>query len=47
MEQFFEVAGEQLNETGAVIMGHRSFDQIYSEQGGPPSLVNPAGAGNG
>ena len=33
MEQFFEVAGEQLNETGAVIMGHRSFDQIYSEQG--------------
>jgi dihydrofolate reductase len=33
MEHFFEVAGEQLNETGAVIMGHRSFDQIYSEQG--------------
>src|SRR5205085_1616477 len=28
MEHFFEVAGEQLNETGAVIMGHRSFDQI-------------------
>ena len=33
MEHFFEVAGEQLNETGAVIMGHRSFDQINSEQG--------------
>src|SRR5437588_12964537 len=33
MEHFFEVAGELLNETGAVIMGHRSFDQIYSEQG--------------
>src|SRR5437763_8573506 len=33
MEHFFEVAGEQLNETGAVIMGHRSFDQIDSEQG--------------
>lgn len=32
MEHFFEVAGEQLNEIGAVIMGHRSFDQIYSEQ---------------
>src|SRR5260370_14066175 len=31
MEQFFEVAREQLNETGAVIMGHRSFDQLYSE----------------
>ena len=33
MEHFFEVAGEQLHETGAVIMGHRSFDQIDSEQG--------------
>src|SRR5215472_349989 len=33
MEHFFEVAGEQLNETGVVIMGHRSFDQIYGEQG--------------
>ena len=33
MEHFFEVAGDQLNETGAVIMGHRSFDQIYSEKG--------------
>src|SRR5437764_4833744 len=33
MEHFFEVAGEQLNEIGAVIMGHRSFDQIDSEQG--------------
>jgi dihydrofolate reductase len=33
MEHFFQVAGEQIKETGAVIMGHRSFDQIYSEQG--------------
>lgn len=33
MERFFEVAGEQIKDTGAVIMGHRSFDQIYSEQG--------------
>ncbi len=33
MEHFFEVAGEQMSKTGAVIMGHRSFDQIYSEQG--------------
>jgi dihydrofolate reductase len=33
MEHFFEVAGEQLNETGVVIMGHRSFNQIDSEQG--------------
>ena len=33
METFFEVAGEQLHETGPVIMGHRSFDQIDSEQG--------------
>ncbi len=33
MEHFFEVVGEQLHKTGAVIMGHRSFDQIYSEQG--------------
>jgi dihydrofolate reductase len=33
MAYFFDVAGEQLNETGAVIMGHRSFDQIYGEQG--------------
>jgi dihydrofolate reductase len=33
MEHFFEVAGEQLHETGAVIMGHRSFNQIDSEQG--------------
>ena len=31
MEHFFEVAGEQLNETGAVIMGHRSFDHLGSE----------------
>ena len=33
MEHFFEVIGDQLNESGAVIMGHRSFHQIYSEQG--------------
>jgi dihydrofolate reductase/pimeloyl-ACP methyl ester carboxylesterase len=33
MEQFHEVAGDALNEAGAVIMGHRSFDQIYSENG--------------
>lgn len=33
MEQFHEIVGDALNETGAVIMGHRSFDQIYSEQG--------------
>ncbi len=33
MEHFFEVAGEHLQEVGVVIMGHRSFDQIYSEQG--------------
>ena len=33
MERFHEVVGEGLNEGGAVIMGHRSFDQIYSEQG--------------
>lgn len=33
MEQFHEVIGDALNETGAVIMGHRSFDQIYNEHG--------------
>ena len=33
MEHFFEVVGDQFQEIGAVIMGHRSFDQIYSEQG--------------
>jgi dihydrofolate reductase len=33
MEQFYEVVGDALNEGGAVIMGRRSFDQIYSEQG--------------
>lgn len=32
-EQFNEVVGDALNENGAVIMGHRSFDQIYSENG--------------
>jgi dihydrofolate reductase len=33
MEQFHEIAGDSLNETGAVIMGHRSFNQIDGEQG--------------
>jgi dihydrofolate reductase len=33
MDRFHEVVGDALNETGAVIMGRRSFDQIYSEQG--------------
>jgi dihydrofolate reductase len=33
MEHFHEVAGEGMSETGAVIMGHRSFDQIDGEQG--------------
>jgi len=33
MEQFHEVVGDALSETGAVIMGRRSFEQIYSEQG--------------
>ena len=28
-----EVMGDAINESGAVIMGHRGFDQIYSEQG--------------
>ena len=33
MERFHEVVGEGMNEAGAVIMGRRSFDIIYSEQG--------------
>lgn len=33
MEQFHEIVGDTFNETGAVIMGHRSFDQIDNEQG--------------
>src|SRR5438552_2457620 len=33
MDQFHEIVGDALNETGAVIMGRRTFDQIYSEQG--------------
>ena len=33
MENFNEIAGDALNESGAVIMGHRSFDQIDSENG--------------
>jgi dihydrofolate reductase len=32
-ERLHEVAGDPLNETGAVIMGHRSFDQIDGDQG--------------
>jgi dihydrofolate reductase len=33
MEHFHEVAGEQINEGGVVIMGHRSFRQIDNERG--------------
>ena len=33
MEHFYEVAGDSLGETGVVIMGHRSFNQIDSENG--------------
>jgi dihydrofolate reductase len=33
MERFHEVVGDSFNEAGAVIMGHRSFDQIDGEQG--------------
>jgi hypothetical protein len=33
MEQFHEIVGDALTENGAVIMGHRSFDQICGEQG--------------
>ena len=33
MEQFHEVMGGAMGENGAVIMGHRGFDMIYSEQG--------------
>ena len=32
-EHFNEVVGDSLTETGAVIMGRRSFDQIYNENG--------------
>jgi dihydrofolate reductase len=32
-DRLYEVMGDALNETGAVIMGRRSFDMIYSEQG--------------
>lgn len=32
-ERLYEVAGDALNDNGAVIMGRRSFDMIYSEQG--------------
>ena len=33
MEQFHEVMGGAMGENGAVIMGHRSFDMIDSDQG--------------
>jgi dihydrofolate reductase len=33
MAQLHEVVGDTFQETGAVIMGHRTFDQIYSERG--------------
>src|SRR5207302_6972815 len=33
MEQLHEVVGDTLFQTGAVIMGHRTFDEIDSEQG--------------
>lgn len=33
MERFHEIVGDALNEIGAVIMGHRSFDQIDNEYG--------------
>jgi dihydrofolate reductase len=33
MEHFHEVVGDSFNDAGAVIMGHRSFNQIDSEQG--------------
>src|SRR5213082_1738797 len=32
-ERLYEVAGDALNETGAVIMGRRSFDMIDGENG--------------
>jgi len=33
MAQLHEVVGDTFQQTGAVIMGHRTFDQIYGEQG--------------
>ncbi len=34
MEQFHEIVSDDaLSEGGAVVMGHRSFDQIYGDQG--------------
>jgi dihydrofolate reductase len=33
MERFHEVVGEGMNDGGAVVMGHRSFDEIYNERG--------------
>jgi dihydrofolate reductase len=32
-DRFHEVVGDSLNDCGAVIMGHRSFDEIYHENG--------------
>src|SRR5579859_5590800 len=33
MEHFYEIVGDVPAQAGAVIMGRRSFDQIYSERG--------------
>src|SRR3989442_8516466 len=33
MEQLHEVVGDTLFQTGAVIVGHRTFDEIDNEQG--------------
>lgn len=33
MEHFYKAAGDPLGETGVVIMGHRSFDEIDNENG--------------
>lgn len=32
-ENFHEIVGDSLNDCGAVIMGRRSFDQIYNDNG--------------
>jgi dihydrofolate reductase len=32
-DRFHEIAGDTLNETGAVVMGHRSFDEIDNLDG--------------
>jgi dihydrofolate reductase len=33
MEYFWQVTGDITDQVGAVIMGHRGFDEIYSENG--------------